>query len=80
MPRYTRYQGEGREMRTEKLPVFVTQRNRADLMGMYDEALLAWPVPSETMFVATRFGHSLDPRLLTRRAATPSLPRYRGIV
>ena len=45
-------------MRSEGLPVFVTQRNRADLMGMYDKALLAWPVPSETMFVATRFGRT----------------------
>jgi pimeloyl-ACP methyl ester carboxylesterase len=41
-----------------KLPVFVTEENRARLMAIYDEGLRHWPVAFETFFVDTRFGRT----------------------
>jgi pimeloyl-ACP methyl ester carboxylesterase len=37
-------------------PIFVSEENRSLLMAIYDDALRRWPVPYETVFVATRYG------------------------
>jgi pimeloyl-ACP methyl ester carboxylesterase len=45
-----------RRRESQEVPVFRTERNRAEMMAIYDEATENWPVPFEDLFVATRYG------------------------